>query len=238
MGAGDDHLETQTHERIALLMKTQARARRLKAQRTAASELGLAQSVPMAQAQAIIEDWPQTPKTVGQKLLQHYGLPNEATPTKLFWYRTGPWARMELSADEVLHNFPTPHTDFLTQYVDYPVDPQRATDLVKFDGSVIVDRTAGQLGSRCDHEPFNMLTLNLVVDIMEGRRTVEEARELYGDTAAAFVMGRDAPYAERLLFDSPAENTADPDEAIIASHILEQMKEKLEDLTGDGDVPK
>lgn len=138
----------------------------------------------------------------------------------------------------MVHDFPTPHTDFLTQYVDYPIDPARATDLVTFDGSVIVDRTAGQIGSRCDHEPFNTLTLNLAVEIMEGRRTIEEARDLYAETAAAFVMGRDAPYAEKLLFDIPSEDTADPDESVVASDMLEQIKEKAKDLLGDGDVPQ
>lgn len=238
MGAGDDNLKTRTHERLALLMKTQASALRLQAEGRAASELGQKQSVPMAEAQAIIADWPEAPKTAGQQLLEHYGPPNEATPTKLLWYRVGPWARMELSADEVVHNFPTPHTDFLTQYVDYPVDPQRASDLVRFDGSVIVDRTAGQIGSRCDHEPFNMLTLNLAVEVMEHRRTVEEARELYAESAAAFVIGRDAPYAEKLLFDLPGKDTADADEAIIARDMVGQMKEKLKDLAGEGEIPK
>jgi len=60
--------------------------------------------------------------------LEHYGAPNEVTPTKLFWYRGGPWARMELTADQVLHNFPTPHTDYLTRYVDYPVPANKASD--------------------------------------------------------------------------------------------------------------
>ncbi|MBW3576975.1 MAG: hypothetical protein KY462_04400 [Actinobacteria bacterium] len=238
MGSGDDNLRTQTRERLAALMKTQASAQRLKAQGASASELGHKQSVLMADARAIIEDWPDAPRTVGEKLLEHYGPPNEATPTKLFWYRAGPWARMELSADEVVHNFPTPHTDFLTQYIDYPIDPRRATDVVTFDGSAIVDRTAGQIGSRCDHEPFNMLTLNLAVEIMEGRRTIQEARDLYGDTAAAFVMGRDAPYAEELQFDIPAGDTADPDESIIATDMLEQIKQKFKDFLGEGEVPR
>jgi hypothetical protein len=176
MGTGDDNLGTQTRERMGLLMKTQASAERFKAQGKSASELGPESSMGGSEAEAIIADWPAAPKAVGEKLIDHYGPPNEATPTKLFWYRNGPWARTELSADEVVHNFPTPHTDFLTQYVDYPVNTQRASELVRFDGSVIVDRTAGQIGSRCDHEPFNMLTLNLAVEIMDGRRTVEEAR--------------------------------------------------------------
>jgi hypothetical protein len=32
-------------------------------------------------------------------------------PPKLFWYGIGPWSRMELTAGELLHNFPMPHTD-------------------------------------------------------------------------------------------------------------------------------
>jgi hypothetical protein len=84
----------------------------------------------------------------------------------------------------------------------------------------------------------NTLTINLAVEIMEGTRTVQEARELYGDTAAAFVMGRDAPYAERLQFVPPSDGTADPDEAIIGSHLVDQIKEKLKDLVGNGDTPR
>lgn len=238
MGAGDDRLQTQTRERLGLLMKTQASAEALKTEGSAASELGGKHRVELAEAKRIIEDWPAAPKTVGEQLLDHYGEPNEATPTKLLWYRNGPWARTELSADEVVHDFPTPHTDFLTQYIDYPIDAERASDLVKFDGSVIVDRTAGQIGSRCDHEPFNVLTINLAVEVMEGRRTIDEARDLYGETAAAFVMGRDAPYAEQLLVDIPEGDTNDPDESIVASDMIEQIKEKFKDLVGEGDVPR
>lgn len=237
MGVGDDTLGTDTGERLSLLMRTQASAELLKGQAMAASESGVESSLSMPEARMIVEDWPSAPRSVAEKLLDHYGAPNEATPTTLFWYRTDPWARMEITADEIVHNFPTPHTDFLTQFVDYPISPARAAQLVAFDGSVIIDRTAGQLGSRCDHEPFNVLTLNLAVEIMEGRRTVDDARELYGDTAAAFVLGRDAPYAEALQFSSPDGKTADPDESIVASDMLEQMKEKLKDLTGNGDVP-
>jgi hypothetical protein len=59
-------------------------------------------------------------------------------------------------------------------------------------------------------------TVNVAIEIMEGKRTVEEARGLYGDTAAAFVIGRDAPYAEKLLFNPPTEDTGDPDEFIVS----------------------
>ncbi len=145
---------------------------------------------------------------------------------------------MELTADEVLHHFPTPHTDYFTQYVDYPVRADKASELVAFDGSVIIDRTAGQIGACCDHEAFNTLTLNLAVEIIEGRRSVDDARRLYAETAAAYSMGRDAPYAERLLFTPQTDRTADPDEAILAESMGHQMVEKVKDALGAGDTPQ
>ncbi len=238
MGSKDDTLSMPTHERLGSLATSQASARRLQGKGHSASELGQQQSVPLDQAQAIIAQWPEAPKKVAEKVLDHYGSPNEATPSKLFWYRVGPWSRMELTADEVVHEFPTPHTDFLTQYVDFPVPSERASDLVAFDGSVILDRTAGQIGARCDHEAYNILTLNLCVDIIEGRRTVEDARELYGETAAAFVLGRSAPYAEKLRFSPPEGETADRDESVIPGSMARQVAEKVKDAFGAGTPPE
>jgi hypothetical protein len=238
MGSGDDRLSTATRERMSTMMTVQAAAARLQSDDGAGAKFGDEHSVARRDAEAIIEGWPDAPKKAATKILDHYGPPNEATPTKLFWYRSGPWARMELTGNEVLHKFPMPHVDFFTQYVDYPVSAAKASELLEFDGSVILDRTAGQIGARCDDEAFNVLTLNLAVEILEGRRAVEDARELYAETAAAYVMGRDAPYAERLLFDPPEQETADPDEVIIASGFAEQVKEKFKDLVGQGEPPQ
>lgn len=234
MGSKDDHLQMPTHERMLSLATSQTSARQLQASGSGASELGQQQSVPLAEAQRIAQQWPTAPQKAAEKLLDHYGPPNEATPTTMFWYRVGPWARMELTADEVLHNFPTPHTDYLTQWIDYPIPPEAATALAAFDGSTLVDRTSGQLGARCDHEAYNTLTINLAVEIIEGRRSVEDARHFYAETAAAFVLGRDAPYAERLQVVPPTKETADPDESIITGPMADQIAEKLKDLVGDG----
>jgi hypothetical protein len=238
MGSKDDHLQTSTTERMEAMATVKASAKRLQSQGSAAAELGQRQSVSPEAAHSIIEQWPDAPRRTAEKILKHYGPPNEATPSKLFWYRVGPWSRMELTADEVLHHFPTPHTDYFTQYVDYRVSATKAGELVAFDGSVIVDRTAGQIGARCDDEAFNTLTLNLAVEIIEGRRSVEDARRLYAETAAAYSMGRDAPYAERLLFAPPTGQTADPDEAILADSMIHQMVEKTKDTFGAGSTPR
>ena len=144
-----------------------------------------------------------------------------------------------MTADEVVHNFPTPHTDYLTQYVDYRVPPGVSSELARFDGSVLVDRTAGEMGARCDMEAMNILTLNLAHDIITGRCSVEEARAFYAETAAAYAMGREAPYAEKLLFEPPPVGDAvDPDEKMIGPSMARQVAEKLKDVAGAGEPPQ
>jgi hypothetical protein len=238
MGSKDDTLQIPTTERLKSMATVKSAAEQLEAEGTTITELGTRGTVPSEEAQSVIGSWPEAPKKTAEAILEHYGPPNEATPTKLFWHRTGPWSRMEITADQVVHHFPTPHTDYFTQYVDYAVPPSKAGDIIAFDGSVIIDRTAGQVGARCDHEAFNILTLNLVAEIAEGRRSVTDARELYAETAAAYVMGRDAPYAERLHFTPHAEGAADPDEAILAPEMAQQMAEKIKDLFGAGTPPR
>lgn len=237
MGSKDDTLQIPTKERLKSMAVVRRAAETLKAEGAASTTLAQQHSVPLDEARAIVETWPDAPKKTAQVILDHYGAPDEATPTKLFWHAVTPWSRMEITADQAVHNFPTPHTDYITQYVAYAVPPVKAGDLIAFDGSVLIDRTTGELGARCDHEAFNVLTLNLAVEIIEDRRSVEDSRELYAETAAAYVMGRPAPYAERLLFTPSAEGTADADQSNLAPQMAEQIAEKIKDMVGAGTPP-
>ncbi len=235
MGSEDDSLSIPTHERMASLATTKASAVRHK-MKSGQTAKGADYEVDLNDAYSIIEQWAEAPKKAAEKILEHYGPPNESTPTKLFWYRTGPWRRMILTDDEIVHNFPTPHTDYLTQYVGYAIPPETVSDLVRFDGSVLVDRTAGEVGARCDHEAYNILTLNLVHEIVTGARSVEDARKLYAETAAAYSMGRPAPYAEHLLFEPAGDEAADPDEAVLKGAMAHQTVEKMKDVLGAPDA--
>jgi hypothetical protein len=183
-----------------------------------------------ADVEKLLDDWPAAPRKIGQKLIEQYGPPDEATPMQLIWHRNGPWKRTLITRDEIPHKFPTAHTDFITQYIDYQVPPVKVSDLIAFDGSVLVDRTAGELGARCDMEAMNILTLNLANEIITGKRRADDARQHYAEQASAYVLGREAPYAERLLFDVPQGGTADLDESIIAEPMARQMAEKMKDL--------
>ena len=199
------------------------------------TEDGSRQSVERATVEQLITDWPAAPKRGAQQMLEQYGPPNEATPTKLFWYRNGPWKRTVVTRDVVTHNFPAPHSDFLTQVIDYRVPPEKLEEIGRFDGSCLVDRTSGEVAARCDSEAANTLTLNLMHDIVTGRATVDEARATFGETMVAYTLGRPAPYAEGLRFAVPDGGTEDQDERVIGAATLGgQAVGKVKDLlSGD-----
>lgn len=87
MGSKDDNLQTPTHDRVKAMMAVRASAQQLKTEGLSVLAQGQHQSVPLETARTITEQWPEAPRMAAESLLGHYGAPNEATPTKLFWYR-------------------------------------------------------------------------------------------------------------------------------------------------------
>ena len=84
--------------------------------------------------------------------------------------------------------------------------------LAAYDGSVILERTTGEMSARCDETAANFLALDLVDEIVRGTRTVEDARRTYGDYIMAMMAMTSAPYTEKLMF-APMMNTNEPDRA-------------------------
>lgn len=225
--------ELATRERLATTGRAVAQGIAHEAKGDHETEQGANHHVEMSVARAIVEPWPNAQKNIAIQMLDKYGAPNEATATKLFWYRNAPWKRTVLTTDVVAHNWPAPHSDFLTQYIDYRVPPSMAGLIAEFDGSIIVDRTRGEVGARCDSESANVLGLNMVHEIVTGKRTVTDARRISEQNTVAYNMGRSAPYAERLLFDVPQGGTEDLDESAISGAIVKQAVGKVKDwITG------
>lgn len=223
-------------DRVETLIKTKASAMQ---EKTGGHDEppGVQARVDRAQVEGIIENWPAAPKKVAQDILGRYGLPNEATPTLLIWHNNGPWKRTEITSDETVHNFPTPHTDYITQKINYHVPVEKLAEVGAFDGSVIVYRTAGEVSATCDNEAANLLSMNLMHDIVQGTRTVQAARKEFAEQTAAWAMNRSAPYAEKLQFAVPAASeTADPDESEMAGPMVHQTVEKVKDALDVGEA--
>jgi hypothetical protein len=103
-----------------------------------------------------------------------------------------------------------------------------------FDGSILVDRTRGEVAARCDSEAANVLGLNMVHELVTGKRTVEEARHTSEQSTVAYNLGREAPYAERLLFEVPEGGTEDLDEGHLTGAVLQQTAGKVKDTLTPG----
>lgn len=168
-------------------------------------------SVSANETRSLISVWPNMPKEVAQKMISKYGAPNEVTNTMLVWHNNGPWKRTIVYKEEILHDFPKPHTDLLEQFIDYKVPPEKFDDLAQYDGSVIAERTKGEISARCDMEEMNFLALNLAHDIATGKKTVEQGRDYYTRAVKEFMQGKVDPYVQKLQFDIPKGNTGDPD---------------------------
>jgi hypothetical protein len=162
----------------------------------------------------VIADWPKEPKASAGRLMKEYGPPDEYSASKLTWYETRDgWKRTELSREEVPHDFPSHHTDFVEQFIDYKVPVDMFSPLAEYDGSVIVDRTKGEMSARCAGTSMNFVAINLAHDIVTRKRTVQQARDEYTKLYQAYKRGEHPPSTRRFEFELPRGDTGDPDVA-------------------------
>ncbi len=170
-----------------------------------------------------LEGWPDTSRAVAERMIEKYGPPTESTPSMLIWQGNGPWKRTVVYREETLHQFPRRHSDVLEQTVNYRVPAKKLGDLEQFDGSLVVNRTKGELSAMSDSEEHNFLLLNLADEIANGKRSVKDARNFAAKTTVLTSAGRTSPYVDKLNFIVPTGDTADPDESIPEQKTLQEM---------------
>lgn len=170
----------------------------------------------------IISGWPESSREAAQLVIDAYGEPDEAVETQLTWHEAGPWKRIVATKAFYEHNFPAPHIDAVESFIDYHVPVEKFSELAAFDGSVIVERTAGEVSARCHDEQANFLALNLMHDIVTGKKTAQEAREYYAKEFADYRRKKPTPYMEKLRFTPAGKDAADPDERMLSDADLKQ----------------
>ncbi len=166
-----------------------------------------------AHVDAMTQGWPKASRDAIQFMEKKYGAPQGMTSDLVFWGKTGPWKRTAVYRVEVPHNFPGPHTDVMQQWIDYKAPTSMYESLARYDGSVVLERTAGEASARCDKEGANFLALNLADEIVHGKMTVEAARMKYGEQIMAMKAGKSAPYTEKLRFAADGD-TRDSDHPV------------------------
>ncbi|WP_426176961.1 hypothetical protein [Massilia sp. TWR1-2-2] len=152
--------------------------------------------------------WPDVTKEVIKKTMTKYGAPHEATASMLVWHNNLPWKRTIIYKQSVPHDFPMAHGDVMQQFIDFRVKPDRYDEMAQYDGSVVLERTNGEMSARCDKEEANFLAINLAHDVAHGKKTPAAARKFYADAIKQSMAGTMPPYMQKLQFSVPTANTA------------------------------
>jgi hypothetical protein len=180
----------------------------------AAGVVALADEPPAepAKLDALIEGWPEPSRKAARATIEQYGEPEEVTPRRLIWHNAGPWKRVTVHAEDLAHDFPRPHADVIETVIDYKVPVDKIDDLARFDGSLTVARTAGELAVRCEDERMGYLAMNLAHEVATGAREVAAAREAYRDAVVVLLKKKEEPpEITRKLQFAVGEVTADRD---------------------------
>jgi len=150
--------------------------------------------------QDLISSWPNASRKMASILIHSYGMPHEATQTMLIWHYNGPWKRTVLHREGVRHNVPHPHIDLLEQTVDAMIPTDKHDEIAAFDGSILLDKTRGEMTAFCENEHTNTLILNLAHEIAIEKKTIEQARDFMEKFEGPIHASWPNPYRDSLQF--------------------------------------
>lgn len=120
-----------------------------------------------------------------------------------------------------------PHVDVMEQFISHKIPLDKYDDIAKFDGSVIMERTKGEVSARCNSEAANFVAINLMHQIATGKMTVDEAKKEYAEAMSAHIMNKPSKYAEGIVFELPKKSTNDLDDANVADAMLKETMKKI-----------
>jgi hypothetical protein len=168
--------------------------------------------LPREVVDRLIVAWPAESKQAAEATLSKYGQPDGCTNQELIWHNAGPWRTLVVTSLAANHNFPMAHKDCVLGIINMKVPPEKFTDLARFDGSIYCFRTPGLIAAQCDREELDFAALNLAHDIIDGSKSVEEARDQLAKIVMAYKQGTKDPLTQDLKFPVDRGNLGDPDQ--------------------------
>lgn len=183
----------------------------------------------------VTESWPQSSQSAIKDLTSKYGLPDAVTEEMVMWKDTEPFKRSIVFREEIIHRFPIEHSDILAQTIDYRVPLDKTEAINQFDGSLLIDRTRGELTARNHRQEMNFLLFNLADKIVRGEMTVEQARREYSKNAEQLMSGTTNKMLTGLNFKTQG-NTSDPDSMMQSMEANDQSSIQKEPKAEEVDV--
>jgi hypothetical protein len=157
--------------------------------------------------------WPESSISAAKEMLSRYGDPTETTSDSLIWKNVLPFKKIIVHKEVYYHRFPLLHQNALEHVVDYKAPVGKVDDVWRYNGSIVLDRTKGEMSSFAENEAMNILGLNLANEVLSGRMGSESARITFGKETMNYLNGKRTAYTSVLNFGNQYQ-TSDPGETI------------------------
>lgn len=164
-------------------------------------------------AASLTSGWPESSALAAKDMIAKYGNPTETTSESLIWRNFAPFKAIIVHKAVYSHRFPLLHQNSLEHIVDYKAPMNKIDDVWRYNGSIVLNRTKGEMSSFADNEAMNILALNLAHNVLTGRMGSEAARVTYGKETLNFMNGNKTAYTQVLNFGTQFE-TADPGQSV------------------------
>lgn len=164
-------------------------------------------------AASLTSGWPESSALAAKDMIAKYGNPTETTSESLIWRNFAPFKAIIVHKAVYSHRFPLLHQNSLEHVVDYKAPMNKIDDVWRYNGSIVLNRTKGEMSSFADNEAMNILALNLAHNVLTGRMGSEAARVTYGKETLNFMNGNKTAYTQVLNFGTQFE-TADPGQSV------------------------
>jgi hypothetical protein len=162
----------------------------------------------MLSSSEILRKWNNDePVEYVQHLQSFFGPPKELTEKRAVWYDKDGFKRIEVLDEYILHASPVPHYDYVYSYIDLKVPHEMTNDLVKSSESILIDHLKSEVGARCASLSANAVTLQYVMDVVEGN--IEPSKAVYEKRIKA--MKKMFEDGERFELDWWPDETGDTD---------------------------
>ena len=168
----------------------------------------------LAKATSLTSGWPDSSISAAKDMIAKYGDPQETTSDSLIWRNVAPFKKIVVHKEVYSHRFPLLHQNALEHVVDYKAPVGKVDDVWNYNGSVVLNRTRGEMSSFADNEAMNILSLNLAHRVLTGNMSADAARITYGKETMDFLNGKKTANTSVLNFGNQF-NTADAGESIV-----------------------
>jgi len=117
----------------------------------------------------VLSQWKnQEPVSYTKHLTKFFGKPDELTENRAVWYNVDGFKRIEILDEYVMHASPSPHYDYVYCYIDLKVPHNLSNVLADSSESILLDHLKGEVGARCASLSANAVTIQYVMDVVEG----------------------------------------------------------------------